>query len=46
VVDPHPDPPIEGLEALHHVYTFRRRRIVAMQDYVDRQHALVALDRN
>jgi ketosteroid isomerase-like protein len=46
VVDPHPDPAIQGLESLHHLYTFRRRRIVSMQDYVDRQHALAALDRS
>lgn len=43
VVDPHPQPPLEGMENLHHVYTFRGGRIVMMQDYPDRQTALDAL---
>jgi ketosteroid isomerase-like protein len=43
VVDPHPQPPIEGMEKLHHIYTLRDGRIVMMQDYLDRQTALDAL---
>jgi ketosteroid isomerase-like protein len=43
VVDPHPDPPVGGLEELHHVYTVRGETIVHMQDYPDRRSSLEAV---
>ena len=43
VVDPHPEPPVEGMEGLHHVYTFRQGRIVTMQDYLGRDGTLDSL---
>jgi ketosteroid isomerase-like protein len=46
VIDPHPEPPGRGMEELHHIYRFRDGRIVTMEDYIDRQHALDALGRD
>jgi ketosteroid isomerase-like protein len=43
VIDPHPEPLVEGMENLHHIYAFRDGRIVMMQDYPDRRSALDAL---
>jgi ketosteroid isomerase-like protein len=34
------------MEELHHIYRFRDGRIVTMEDYIDRQHALDALGRD
>ena len=42
VIDPRVEPPVPGLEELHHVYTVRADRIVEMQDYRDRESALAA----
>jgi ketosteroid isomerase-like protein len=43
VIDPHPEPPVEGMEDLHHVYTFRQGRIVTMQDYLGRDGRSIRL---
>ncbi len=43
VVDPHAEPPVPGLEELHHVYTLRDGRVARMQDYPDRASALKAV---
>jgi len=43
VVDPHPEPPVPGLEEIHHVYTLCDGRIVRMQDYPDRASAFGAV---
>jgi ketosteroid isomerase-like protein len=43
VVDPHVDPPLQGREELHHVFTLREGRIVRMQDFRDRASALMSV---
>jgi len=43
VIDPRAEPVLEGQEELHHVYTFRGGRIVAMRDYPNRRSALEAV---
>ena len=42
MIDPRVEPPVPGLEQLHHVYTVRAERIDEMQDYPDGMSALAA----
>jgi ketosteroid isomerase-like protein len=43
VIDPHPEPPVPGLEQIHHVYTLRGGRVVRMEDFPDLAAALAAV---
>lgn len=43
VIDPRPEPPVEGIPELHHVFTIRDGRVVRMEDYPDRTSALAAV---
>ena len=44
VVDMHPEPPEEAWPQLHHVLTFRAGKVVRMEDFVDRESALAAVE--